>query len=74
MLLDAIARSDGTRAGVLDELFRTSLPRGLTGRVRFDQRGDIIAPAITLLRIARGAHNLPNFPGATLEQVIRAAN
>jgi branched-chain amino acid transport system substrate-binding protein len=73
VLLDAIARSDGTRAGVLDELFRTSLPRGLTGRVRFDRRGDIIAPAITLLRIARGARDLPNFPGATLERVIRAA-
>jgi DNA-binding SARP family transcriptional activator len=73
VLLDAISRSDGTRAGVLDELFHTSLPRGMTGRVRFDERGDVIAPAITILRIARGAHDLPNFPGATLEQVIRAA-
>jgi len=45
VLLDAVARSDGTRAGVLDELFRTSLPHGLTGSVRFDERGDIVAPA-----------------------------
>ena len=45
MLLDAVARSGGTRAGVLDELFRTSLPHGLTGSVRFDERGDIVAPA-----------------------------
>jgi hypothetical protein len=27
VLLDAVARSDGTRAAVLDELFRTSLPQ-----------------------------------------------
>ena len=73
MLLDAIARSDGTRAGVLDELFRTSLRRGLTGSVRFDERGDLIAPPITILRIRRGERGLPNFPAATLEQVVRSS-
>jgi ABC-type branched-subunit amino acid transport system substrate-binding protein len=51
VLLDAIARSDGTRAGVIDELFGTSLRHGLTGSVRFDKRGDIAAPPITILRI-----------------------
>ena len=73
VLLDAIARSDGTRAGVLDELFRTSLQRGLTGAVRFDARGDIVAPAITILRIVRGERGLVNFPGATLDRVVRSA-
>jgi ABC-type branched-subunit amino acid transport system substrate-binding protein len=72
VLLDAVARSDGTRAGVLDELFRTSLPHGLTGSVRFDERGDIIAPPITILRIRRGEHDLPTYPGATLDRVTRS--
>jgi DNA-binding SARP family transcriptional activator/ABC-type branched-subunit amino acid transport system substrate-binding protein/sugar lactone lactonase YvrE len=72
VLLDAIARSDGTRAGVLDELFRTSLRRGLTGSVRFDERGDVVAPPITILRIARGTRGVPNFPGATLARVVRS--
>jgi branched-chain amino acid transport system substrate-binding protein len=71
VLLDAIARSDGTRARVIDELFRTSLPHGLTGSVRFDKRGDIAAPPITILRIRRGQHVLPNFPGAALDRVVR---
>ena len=71
MLLDAIARSDGTRAGVLDELFRTSLRRGLTGSVRFDDRGDIVAPPVTILRISRAEDELPTFPGARIERLVR---
>jgi branched-chain amino acid transport system substrate-binding protein len=71
VLLDAIARSDGTRAGVVAELFRTSLREGLTGSVRFDRRGDIVAPPITILRIEAGARALPNFPSATLARVVR---
>ena len=71
VLLDAIARSDGTRAGVLDELFRTSLRRGLTGSVRFDDRGDIVAPPITILRMGREEDKLPNFPGARVERLVR---
>lgn len=71
VLLDAIARSGGTGAGVLDELFRTSLRRGLTGSIRFDDRGDILAPPITILRISREEDNLPNFPGARIERVVR---
>ncbi len=71
VLLDAIARSDGTRAGVVEELFRTSLRRGLTGSIRFDDRGDILAPPITILRISREEDELPNFPGARIERVVR---
>ena len=72
VLLDAIARSNGTRAGVLDELFQTTLHDGLTGSIRFDERGDIVAPPITLLRISRGQQRLPTYPGAILERVVRA--
>jgi hypothetical protein len=71
VLIDAIARSDGSRAGVLDELFRTSLRRGLTGGVRFDDRGDIVAPPITILRIGRDENQLRNFPGARLARLVR---
>lgn len=71
VLIDAIARSDGSRAGVLDELFRTSLRRGLTGGVRFDDRGDVVAPPITILRIGRDENQLPNFPGARLARLVR---
>lgn len=71
VLLDAIARSDGTRAGVVDELFRTSLRHGLTGGIRFDERGDVVTPAITILRISGAAQSLPSFPGASLERVVR---
>ena len=62
----------GSRAGVRDALFRTDLQRGLTGRVRFDRRGDIVAPAVTILRIseARGGA-LPTFPGANLDRLVR---
>jgi DNA-binding SARP family transcriptional activator/ABC-type branched-subunit amino acid transport system substrate-binding protein len=71
VLIEAIARSDGTRAGVLDELFRTSLRRGFTGAVRFDERGDIVAPPTTILRITQSSDQLPEFPGARFERVVR---
>jgi branched-chain amino acid transport system substrate-binding protein len=38
--LDAIARSDGTRAGVLDAIFATRIEDGYTGPVGFDLYGD----------------------------------
>jgi hypothetical protein len=53
-------------------LFRTSLEDGLTGRIHFDRRGDIIAPPITILRIRHGERDLPTFPGAKLDQVVRS--
>ncbi len=72
VLLDAIANSDGSRAGVLDALFATDVERGLTGPVRFDRRGDIVAPPITILRVRRGARQLATFPGAVLHEVVRS--
>ena len=44
VLLDAIARSGGTRAGALDAVMATRLEDGLTGAVRFDANGDVVAP------------------------------
>jgi branched-chain amino acid transport system substrate-binding protein len=74
VLLDAIARSDGTRQSVRRELFHTSLESGLTGPIRFDRRGDVVAPPVTILRIGRGERDLPAFPGAALDRVVRSAD
>jgi branched-chain amino acid transport system substrate-binding protein len=41
VLLDAIARSDGTRASVVEELFATKVENGILGSFSFDRFGDI---------------------------------
>ena len=53
-LLDAIERSDGTRAGVLDALAETNSPDGLIGEVRFDERGDIAPGVEGIFRVVGG--------------------
>ena len=73
VLLDAIARSGGTRAGALDAVMATRLEDGLTGAVRFDANGDVVAPAITVLRVRRGARGPRGFPGTVLDRVVRSA-
>jgi branched-chain amino acid transport system substrate-binding protein len=55
VLLDAIARSDGTRASVVEELFETRLKGGTLGSVSFDQRGDITPARMALFTILNGA-------------------
>jgi branched-chain amino acid transport system substrate-binding protein len=52
VLLDAIARSDGSRASVLRELFRTHVRNGLLGSFGFDARGDTTESPVTILRAA----------------------
>jgi DNA-binding SARP family transcriptional activator/ABC-type branched-subunit amino acid transport system substrate-binding protein len=51
ILLDAIARSDGTRASVTDELRRTRVDNGLLGDIRFDRRGDLLEAPFTFFRV-----------------------
>jgi branched-chain amino acid transport system substrate-binding protein len=53
VLLDAIARSDGTRASVVRALFATGIRDGLLGSVSFDDNGDISQSLVTILRIER---------------------
>jgi branched-chain amino acid transport system substrate-binding protein len=50
-LLDAIARSDGTRAGVTRMLLRTRLRDSAIGPVSFDRYGDIARSTITFVRV-----------------------
>jgi hypothetical protein len=54
ILLDAIARSDGTRASVTDEVRRTQVRNGILGDIAFDGRGDLVEAPITILRFTRG--------------------
>ena len=53
VLLDAIARSDGSRASVARELLATRIKNGLIGDVRFDADGDVRPRTYTIVRISR---------------------
>jgi branched-chain amino acid transport system substrate-binding protein len=54
VLLEAIARSDGTRASVTRELFKTKVSNGILGSFSFDRIGDTTAGAITVYRVEQG--------------------
>jgi DNA-binding SARP family transcriptional activator/ABC-type branched-subunit amino acid transport system substrate-binding protein len=51
ILLDAIARSDGTRASVTREVFRTRVTDGILGDIRFDSKGDLVDSPFTFVRM-----------------------
>ncbi|MBD0282321.1 MAG: ABC transporter substrate-binding protein [Thermoleophilaceae bacterium] len=54
ILLDAIARSDGTRASVTRALRRTRVEDGILGDIRFDRYGDPVEAPVTIYRVTRG--------------------
>ena len=54
VLLAAIARSDGTRATVVEELFRAQVRGGILGDFRFDAAGDIDPASFELYRFRSG--------------------
>ncbi len=51
ILLDALARSDGTRASVTREVFRTRVEDGILGDIRFDRNGDLVDAPFTFVRM-----------------------
>jgi DNA-binding SARP family transcriptional activator/ABC-type branched-subunit amino acid transport system substrate-binding protein len=51
LLLDAIARSDGTRRSVSEQLRLASVTDGLLGDVRFDELGDLVRAPVTIYRM-----------------------
>jgi branched-chain amino acid transport system substrate-binding protein len=53
ILLDAIARSDGTRASVTRELFHTRIEDGILGDISFDRYGDLVEGPVTVYRVTR---------------------
>jgi branched-chain amino acid transport system substrate-binding protein len=73
VLLDAIARSDGTRASVTKQLFRTRIQRGILGDFGFDANGDTTSAPVTILRAERsgGSAALLSSEGADIVEVIR---
>jgi branched-chain amino acid transport system substrate-binding protein len=54
VLLDAIARSEGTRASVVDELFATKVENGILGSFTFDRFGDIDPAPVGVYRYKGG--------------------
>ncbi len=73
VLLDAISRSDGTRAGVLRELSRTRVENGLLGSFGFDRNGDITESPVTILRVtSKGTGNtVLGVEGGVVARVVR---
>ena len=51
ILLDAIARSNGTRASVISQLLATKVGNGLVGDVSFDANGDPAPAPIAIYRV-----------------------
>jgi DNA-binding SARP family transcriptional activator/ABC-type branched-subunit amino acid transport system substrate-binding protein len=62
ILLDAIARSDGTRRSVTRELRRTRVEDGILGDIRFDRYGDLVEGPFTIYRVRQS--------GAVVDRVV----
>jgi YVTN family beta-propeller protein len=63
VVLQAIARSDGTRASVLQELRAIQVEAGLLGSFRFDRYGDMTPARITILRVTGSTSPAAGLPG-----------
>jgi DNA-binding SARP family transcriptional activator/ABC-type branched-subunit amino acid transport system substrate-binding protein len=74
ILLDAIARSDGTRSSVTEELRRTTVEDGILGDIRFDEYGDLVEGPVTIFRVVGKGHPglVPGYEGAVVDRVITA--
>ena len=53
-MLQAIANSDGTRAGVADQLFKVQITNGILGTFGFNKNGDVTANPVTIYKIVDG--------------------
>jgi len=74
VVLDAIARSDGTRASVLEELRKARVKGGILGSFRFDRNGDITPARLPIFRVTGktppGAGVYGYFEGAVVDRVV----
>jgi len=73
-LLDAIERSDGTRASVTRELRRLKVEDGILGTFSFDRNGDMTPAAISVFRVTgkKKDADAPDFyGGADFDRVVR---
>jgi branched-chain amino acid transport system substrate-binding protein len=71
-LLEAIRRSDGTRASVTQELLGLEIKNGILGNFRLDENGDMSPATISIYRITgKRESDVPDFyGGADFERVI----
>jgi branched-chain amino acid transport system substrate-binding protein len=76
VLLDALARSDGTRRSVVEELFRTRVVDGLLGTFGFDANGDVSESPMTIVQVRRGgsADTVQSVEGARVVRVVRPSS
>jgi ABC-type branched-subunit amino acid transport system substrate-binding protein/DNA-binding beta-propeller fold protein YncE len=74
IVLQAIARSDGTRASVLRELQAIEVKDGILGDFRFDRYGDITPTKIAIFRVTGSTSpnvRLPSYlEGAVVDRVV----
>ena len=74
VLLEAIARSDGSRASVLKELREIEVSDGILGTFRFDANGDKTPAAIAIYRVTgktpRGTDIADELQGAVVDRVV----
>jgi branched-chain amino acid transport system substrate-binding protein len=74
LVLDAIARSDGTRASVLEELRGAEVKDGILGDFRLDRYGDITPVRLGIYRVTGrtplGESMFETFQGTVLDRVI----
>jgi branched-chain amino acid transport system substrate-binding protein len=74
ILLEAIARSDGTREAVTRQLLQTTIEDGILGDIKFDEYGDPVEAPVTIFRVVgKRDHSLDDyFKGAVIDRVITA--
>jgi ABC-type branched-subunit amino acid transport system substrate-binding protein len=74
VLLQAIARSDGTRRSILAELRRTTINDGILGSFRFDQNGDMTPAQVAAFQVTgrtpAGSTLVSDFRGARVDRLI----
>jgi branched-chain amino acid transport system substrate-binding protein len=74
ILLDAIAKSDGTRSSVTREVLAAHVRSGLLGDFRINPNGDIDPSAVTIFRVLRenrvSSTLLPDFDGGIIDRVV----
>ncbi|HKP21350.1 MAG TPA: protein kinase [Thermoleophilaceae bacterium] len=74
LVLDAIARSDGTRESVLKEIKSAEVRNGILGDFHIDRNGDIVPARLSIFRITGatppGEAVFPEYEGAVLDRVI----
>ena len=71
ILLDAIARSDGSRASVTRQVLRAHVEGGLVGDFEFDRHGDTTLNAIGVYRIEEGRMRFKAMISSAAERLAR---